>query len=270
MIVTRRKRVIVVQSKTIDLGDMWLSDWIQPDCYACSKEIIDYALDKYHRLPDADVAVETIGFGNLMVKMAWNVVNTYVRYRYDTDLFSQADFWLTPNETWTLRFGDCEDTSFLLTSTILRLFEVIRDLQASWWSRLLGKAPVAYTCIGFYRLSANYYGHGFVLYRNPKYKITDKWFILETTLEKDVAWNMWIPWEPSIYIPVYIFNNLECYRIDRDYRKFGLTYEYTRKYLSLIKSMINYVESGIHTKQKWMHKTIRPAKPKYIDLRLHH
>jgi hypothetical protein len=45
--VTRRKRVVVVDGKELDLGVYRLSDWLQPDCYAVSKLLIDKVMEKW-------------------------------------------------------------------------------------------------------------------------------------------------------------------------------------------------------------------------------
>jgi len=265
--VAKRKRVIQIAGKEVDLGVCWLRDWLQPDCYAV-EDLIGKVLDKWSVTPNQTEIVRDIGFGNALVKIAWNIVNTEIRYRYDTDLFNQADFWMQPCEVYTMRFGDCEDSSILLASVILRLFEVVSDFQYSWWYRwFVRDAPNCQVWLGFYNMLGALYGHAWVAYRNPKYAFSKNWLVLESTYESEVPMNLWIVWSKDTYIPVYMFNQYDSWRIDRDYEKLGLTKDYVEKYKPYIDTMINYVEAGVPTPQKWVHKTIRPAKPEFREVR---
>jgi hypothetical protein len=45
--VTKRKRVITVAGKELDLDTYRLSDWLQPDCYSVSKLLIDKVMEKW-------------------------------------------------------------------------------------------------------------------------------------------------------------------------------------------------------------------------------
>jgi hypothetical protein len=268
--VAKRKRVISVAGKELDLGTYYLRDWLQPNCYAVANQLVGKVMEKWSSLtPEQQQdAVKTVGFGNALVKIAWNLVNTEVRYRYDEDLFNQADFWMMPAETWTMRFGDCEDTSFLLASSILRLFEIVGDFQLSWWYRWFNRdAPNCQVWLGFVYQDGQYFGHAWACYRNPKYQFSRDWLVLESTYESEVPMNLWIVWTKDIYIPVYCFNQYDSWRIDRDYAKLGLTQEYVEKYRGLIESMVNYVESGVKMREKWVHKKIRPVKPGFRVVR---
>jgi predicted transglutaminase-like cysteine proteinase len=44
-----------------------------------------------------------------------------IRYREDRDLYSQEDYWATPNETLTHLAGDCEDVAILKMALLRRL-----------------------------------------------------------------------------------------------------------------------------------------------------
>ena len=268
--VAKRKRVITLGDKEIDLGVYKLSDWLQPDSYCVAKELVDKVMAKWISLggEKQQEAIRNVGEGNALVKLAWNVINVEVRYRYDNDLFNQADFWMQPCEVYTMRFGDCEDTSMLLASVILRLFEVVGDFQYSWWYRwLVRDAPNCQVWIGFYRSGETFYGHAWVSYKNPKYPVARNWLTLETTYESEIPMNYWIAWTKDIYIPVYMFNQYDSWRIDRDYDKLGLSEDYVMKYKALIDAMVNYVEAGVKTPQKWVHKTIRPVKSDFREVR---
>jgi len=265
--VAKRKRVVKPEGKPeVDLGVYRLREWLQPECYAVAKELLDKVMGKWLSLSldEQSAATRDVGFGNALVKLAWNIVNTEVRYRYDADLFSQSDFWMMPSEVWAMKIGDCEDSSMLLASTILRLFDVVGDFSYSWWQRLFAKdAPNCQVWIGFVKEGGFWYGHAWVAYCNPKYAFSKDWLILETTLESEVPMNLWIVWSKDIYLPVYLFNQFDSWRIDRDYGKLGLTKDYVDKHKNLIDAMINYVEAGVKTPQKWVHKTIRPVKPEF-------
>jgi hypothetical protein len=263
--VTKRKRVVVVGGKELDLGVYWLRDWIQPQCYAV-ENLIDKVMDKWDALGSQQLdAIRNVGFGNALVKLAWNIVNTEIRYRTDEDLFNQADFWLFPSEVYGgLMAGDCEDSSFTLASAVLRLFEIVGDFQLSWWSRWFNRdAPNCQVWLGFVYQGGQYFGHAWVSFRNPKYQFSKGWLILESTFEDEVPMNLWIVWTKDIYIPVYMFNQYDSWRIDKDFAKLGLTQDYVDKYRDLINSMINYVEAGVRMPQKWVHKRIRPVKAEF-------
>jgi hypothetical protein len=264
--VTRRKRVIVVNSKELDLGTYYLKDWLQPNCYAVANQLIGKVMEKWSSLtPEQQQdAIKTVGFGNALVKIAWNIVNTEIRYRTDEDLFNQADFWLMPAESWQLKYSDCEDSSFLLASAVLRLFEIVGDFQYSWWYRWFNRdAPNCQVWLGFVYQDGQYWGHAWVCFRNPKYQFSKDWLVLESTYESEVPMWMWIVWNKDQYVPVYMFNQYDSWRIDRDYDKIGLTKDYVDGRRQLIDAMINYVETGVRMPQKWVHKSVRPVKVEF-------
>jgi hypothetical protein len=262
--VTRRKRVITVAGRELDLGTYHLRDWLQPSCYAI-ETLIDKVMDKWDALGSQQLdAIRNVGFGNALVKLAWNTVNTEIRYRADEDIFNQADFWMFPGEVAAMRVADCEDSSFTLASIVLRLFEVVSDFRLSWLQRWFSSdAPNCQVWLGFVYQGGQYFGHAWVSFRNPKYQFSKDWLVLESTLEDEIPMNLWIKWTKDIYIPVYMFNQQDSWRIDGDYAKLGLTQDYVAKYRDLIDSMINYVEAAVRMPQKWVHKRIRPVKAEF-------
>jgi len=192
---------------------------------------------------------------NVYVKCIWNVVNTMIGYRYDDPIFNTPDYWLLPNEVWKMKYGDCEDTSFILTSAI-------RSVLINWDVR----SAKVFATIGFYKdYDGSIYGHAFVLYSHPKVA-SGRWLWLESTLDSDVPLAVWYVWNPDMLIPVYFFNDSESYRVDKDYSKLGLAQDYVIKYKDLIDSMVGYVEVGRWLKVKWVHKKVRPV-PKEILVR---
>jgi hypothetical protein len=163
---------------------------------------------------------------------------------------------------------NCEDTTFLLTSAVLRLFDVVGDLQMGWWSRWFGgDAPNCFACIGFVKIGGDWFGHAFALYRNPKYQFSKTWLTLETTWDFEVPMNQWLVWNKDSYVPIYFFNKFDSYRLDRDYTVLGVDKAYVNQYWGLIDTMIKYVETGVKTPHKWLHKKIRPAKVETREVR---
>jgi hypothetical protein len=159
---------------------------------------------------------------------------------------------------------NCEDSSFTLASAVLRLFEIVGDFQLSWWYRWFNRdAPNCQVWIGYVWQDGQYWGHAWVSFRNPKYQFSKDWLILESTYESEVPMWMWIVWNKDQYVPVYMFNQYDSWRIDRDYDKIGLTKDYVDGRRQLIDAMINYVEAGVRMPQKWVHKSIRPVKAEF-------
>jgi len=245
MYVTRRKRVVKLPNREIDFGEWKLTDFIMPDCFA-SQAVFAYAWGRlsqfYAENPGYARKIEKmIGLDNMVVKEMWNVVNLQIKYRHDDPVFQTPDFWLLPNETWTQKHGDCEDTTFLLVSVVEGFLKSIKSSNK------------IYACLGFYidPYTGQVYGHGFPLYKAEFY---NGWLWLESTLETAVSQSVWFSWSPQSLVPVYFFNSRESYRVDRDYSKLGLSREYVDSHRDLINAMIDYVEAGKWLNVKWMHK----------------
>jgi len=255
-VVCRRKRVVKLASGEVSLGDFYLTDWVTPNSYACDS-VASTAWERLGSLYRSDPSTFTsimnsVGLYNMYVKELWNVVNVQVGYRYDDPVFQTPDFWLLPNETWTLKFGDCEDTTFLLLSSIVRV--------RSSWNDPTARESVEYGVIGFYRdFRGDYYGHAFIIRRSGRIA-GGRWLWVETTLDSEVPQHMWYLWNPNTLIPVYWFDDVKVYRLDRDYGMLGLTEEYVKSHESYVKAMIDYVEAGKWLSVKWMHKKKRPAR----------
>ena len=256
MYIARRKRVIKLPDREIDLGDFYLTDFVQPSSYAAEQVMWEGwdRLTEFHKEdPEAFAElVNRIGLYNMYVKEIWNVVNIKIKYRYDDPVFQTPDFWLTNNEVYKQGRGDCEDTCFLTLSAVLRvkrLWEAFDDVA---------KGAVTYGCIGYYidPVTRDAYGHGFVIHSTDRIA-GGRWLWVETTFEDAVPQSIWYLADFDVLLPVYFFTDRECYRIDRDYGKLGLSEDYVERYKDLIDAMIQYVETGKWLKVKWMHKSRR-------------
>ncbi|MEM4060317.1 MAG: hypothetical protein QXK11_07380 [Pyrobaculum sp.] len=255
-VVCRRKRVVRLQSGEVSLGDFYLNDWVTTDSYAADS-VVSMAWERLRSFflsnPTSFASlVYSIGLYNMYVKEVWNVVNVSIGYRHDDPVFQTPDFWLLPNETWALRYGDCEDTTFLLLSSTL-------NLKRSW-ADTVSRESVEYGVIGFYRdYSGTYYGHAFII-RSSSRIAGGRWLWVETTLDYAVPQQIWYAWNPNILVPVYWFDGSKTYRVDKDYSVLGLTSDYVKTHESYIRAMIEYVETGRWTSVKWLHKKRRPAR----------
>jgi len=114
MYYTKRKRVVKLPDREIDFGVWKLTDFIMPDSYA-SQAVFAEAWGRLSRFfaenPSYASKLERmIGLDNMVVKEMWNVVNTRIAYRRDDPMFQTPDFWMLPNEVWTQKKGDCEDS----------------------------------------------------------------------------------------------------------------------------------------------------------------
>lgn len=250
--VAKGKRVVrLADGNVADLGDMYLTDFIQPDSLGATR-LYGYgwewfAKDYQSNPDDVRSLVNLIGIDSVVIKEIWNWSNVNIQYRYDSKYFDVADFWQIPSETMTMLRGDCEDTTFLLTSAI------IHEVENAFESSFKGDV-VIYGCIGYYIDSnGNYFGHGFPIMRNKRVN-PDLWLWLESTLDFKVPLGVWYGVNFNTLLPVYFANHKESYRIDKDYMKLGLSKDYVQQYEDYINDMIEYVESGKKLSVKWMHK----------------
>lgn len=94
----------------------------------------------------------------------WDFVARSVEYITDKKAYGLEDFWLFPEETLTLRRGDCEDTSFLLATLMLA-----SGISEHCVRVALGKVLTP----------QGSYGHAWVVYQNE----TGQWCLLESTLD---------------------------------------------------------------------------------------
>ena len=252
MYVARRKRIIKLGGSEVDLGDFFLTDFVCPKSYGAECVVWEgwrRLSELYERDPETFVKlVNAIGLYNMYVKEIWNIVNTKIKYREDNPVFQTPDFWLLPSESWKQQQADCEDSTFLLLSAA---YNVKRGWEAN---DEVAREAVEYGCIGYYiDYQGNAYGHAFIVRRSSRIA-GGKFLWVETTLDNEVPQSIWYLADFSKLIPVYFFTNSECFRIDKDYEKLGLTEDYVEEHRDLIDMMIDYVETGKRLSVKWMHK----------------
>jgi transglutaminase-like putative cysteine protease len=105
----------------------------------------------------------------------WDYVARGVQYITDKQSCGLEDFWLFPEETLTLRKGDCEDSSFLLATLLLA-----SGISEHCVRVVLGRVASA----------EGDYGHAWVVYQNEE----GLWCLLESTL--DAAPTRLVPADP--------------------------------------------------------------------------
>lgn len=253
--VARGKRLIRIpgDGSTIDLGDFLLTGFVRPESLGAEAVVGEAWVEVSNAFLRGKGGfaglVNAAGLPALLVHGVWDVVVKAVGYREDDPIFHVPDFWQLPNETWAMRKGDCEDSTFLLTSAAARVV------------RAFGEGRV-YACVGYYidPSTGEAYGHAFPIYSTPRVA-GGEWLWLESTLDTPLPLSTWALADFSVVVPVYFFNDREAHRIDRDYRLLGLTREYVLRRKELVEEMIQYVEEGKHVRRKWMHKGRRPARP---------
>ena len=166
MYIAKHKRVVKLPHREIDLGDWYLTDFIQPNSYG-AESVTWEAWKRLINLYNNDIQqfiklANIIGLYNMYIKELWNVVNVKIKYRYDDPIFQTSDFWLLPNETWYQKHGDCEDTTFLLLSAIYKVKE-------GWKDDIIAKEAIEYGCIGYYiDYKGTPYGHAFIIRRTDR------------------------------------------------------------------------------------------------------
>ena len=245
--IVRNKRVIYLpDGSKKDLGNMLLTEFLDPESYG-SMRLWNYASSKlgYMFQTDPNGTMEKIrilGYEHLMAYLMWNYVNVTIRYVGDTESFRRADWWQLPSETEEWGTGDCEDSSFLLSSGLERI------------------PNISYYCIiGYFLDQGTYYGHAFVIFHNQE---LEKWLVLETTLDNEISFFVGIPWDPDRYVPAVAFTRKEFLSmIIKSHRdKLGLSDEWYNRHCRAIRDMIDYILTGMKLDVKWMHKSRRPVR----------
>ena len=144
-------------------------------------------------LQDIDLpATRTAGTFDLRAWKIWEYVAGSVQYITDKTTFGVEDLWLFPEETLTLRKGDCEDASFLLATLLL----------ASGISEHCVRVV-----LGSVSTPDGEFGHAWAVYQNE----SGRWCLLESTLDAVPA--DLTPADPFIspgsryqYLPMFCLN----------------------------------------------------------------
>jgi len=243
--IARNKRVV----SGYNIANMDLSEWIDPKSYG-ALDVFLASLDRFLELLGKDKGwlgrANKYGLHNLMASFAYSYVNVKIGYRSDTEMFKRYDWWNLPSETIELGKGDCEDTSFLLSSSIEHICSFCMV------------EPSYYCTLGYYHAGGAYYGHAYVLYHHTYAK---KWCVLETTYDHEVSPFVWLVWNPDTYIPAICFNRKdELVMTNHDHReRLGLGDGWYERHKEAIEDMIKYVQTGELLKCSFMHKKERPA-----------
>jgi len=246
-LLAKNKRVI----SGYNLADMRLQEWIDWKSHGALQIFIG-AMKRLSqclkRNPERWLKfIRTFGLDNLLASFAWSEVNVKIKYIGDTERFKRVDWWELPTECYNWMQGDCEDSTFLLTSAL----EIIQ--------RLTGRKPDwHFAVLGYYRDGAQYFGHGYCLFYNT---YLSSWNTLETTWDTEVNPLIWLKWNPEQYVPAILFNRSRVYRMDvsSHRRLMALDNAWYERHRDAIHAMIKYVMVGAKLKVPWMHKDKRPV-----------
>jgi hypothetical protein len=172
----RRKRIISLPSGEIDVGGVQnIREFINHWSHGAWKVAIQGILEAKTLLPQFPPRQS---LRDLVVNRMWGIVNKLVVYKADA---YYVDYWNEASETYFDKWGDCEDSSILLTSA------------------LRSQGIPAELAIGFYinPVTRAYFGHAFVLYPVEMFK--GKMAVLESTWDNYATPNSWILQEGSHY-----------------------------------------------------------------------
>jgi hypothetical protein len=176
----KAKRLIKCGSEVIDVGGAkYLTSWIEPLAYGSEqflKEAIPKAKEWQKDYPD-------MPFEHVLVYAVWGVINVDVVYKAD-EMAKYPDYWNQVDETFSDKWGDCEDCAIALTSVAHRFTDRVK------------------LAIGYYTLGG-WYGHAFCIYSSPYFN-TD--VVLEATWDDFITPNRAIILQSSFYHPTVIGN----------------------------------------------------------------
>ncbi|MHB8883078.1 MAG: transglutaminase-like domain-containing protein [Thermodesulfovibrionales bacterium] len=184
----RHKRFVIgAPQKQISMD---IRAWISFDDDIVMKEILKKLRDQ-EALPSS----KDPGDFDRRAGIIWNYVATSIEYVHDTGEYKEGDFWFFPSETFALRKGDCEDSTFLLASLLI----------ASGISPFCVRVALGEVFDEFNRSLG---GHCWPVYKNER----GRWCILESTLDRAPAVlpeadRLTSAGQAFRYLPYYCFNN---------------------------------------------------------------
>jgi len=247
MLLAKNKRVV----SGYNLADMRLQEWIDWKSHGALQIFIG-AMRRLSQYLKQDPErwlkfIRTFGLDNLLASFAWSEVNVKIKYIGDTERFKRVDWWELPTECYNWMQGDCEDSTFLLASTL----EIIQRLTAR-------KPDWHFATLGYYRDGRQYFGHAYCLFFNT---YLANWKVLETTWDVAVNPLIWLKWNPEQYVPAILFNRSRVYRMDvpSHRRLLKLSDAWYERHKEAIQVMIKYVILARGLKVSWMHKAKRPV-----------
>jgi len=253
--IAKNKRVV----SDYNLTDMLLWEWLDPKSFG-AQQVYSKAFKKLIEKLRQDFSrwirlINKYGLDNILSSFCWSVVNVEIGYIGDTDRFKRVDWWELPTECWNWKLGDCEDSTFLLGSAL----ENVKSMTKR-------KDDMFLCTIGYYvTVDKVYYGHAYVLYFNSYYK---KWYVLETTWDKEVSPFIWFNWNPEMHVPAVLFNRKVTLRMDLEpfRKKLDLTNAWYERHEKAIKEMIEYITTGKKLECSFMHKKVRPVPIRIEDM----
>lgn len=196
-----KKRYVIGSSNLQVKAD--IREWISFEDNIVLKEVINKLADG-NKLP----RTKHPGDFDRRAKVLWDFVARNIKYVHDSEQQRREDFWLFPPEIYTLKQGDCEDSSFLLGSLLL-----VSGISPFCVRIVLGEVR------GENGKSIG--GHCWPVYKSER----GKWCILDSTLDRIPSY---FPEADSLsekkqffqYVPYYCFNNRHLWLIfpedDRD------------------------------------------------------
>ena len=180
-----------------------IREWISFEDNIVIKEVINKLADG-NKLP----RTKHPGDFDRRARVLWDFIARNILYVHDSKQQRKEDFWLFPPEIYTLKQGDCEDSSFLLASLLM-----VSGISPFCVRIVLGEiCDENGKSIG---------GHCWPVYKNE----VGKWCILESTLDRipscfPEADNLSEKKQFFQYVPYYCFNNRHLWLIfpedDRD------------------------------------------------------
>jgi hypothetical protein len=183
--ICRNKKLVRCGGQIIDCGgDRLITEWINPKSFGASKvfsESVSKAKEWAEQYRAYNFPLE-----HFLIYSIWGWVNKNISYKYDD---KYPDYWNDPSETYTDRWGDCEDSAILCQSAIecALPFEITK--------RFFTKLAIGYVTIG-----SDWYGHAWVYYDSEAF---GRRVVLECTLDDYVPPNVYfagIPYHPTVLV----------------------------------------------------------------------